>query len=80
MCAVQVTSRQKVEEEVKKLAEQLTYKEEQVRKLQEQLVCKEEEVKKQLEEVMSLLRKGPDHVQEPSDQVPSEEGEEPSYP
>ena len=80
VCAVHANSERKMEEMVTKLAEQLVSKEEEVQKLQEKLVCKEEEVKKQLEEMMSLLRKEPEHVLEPNDRVPSEEGEEPSCP
>ena len=80
VCAVHANSERKMEEMVTKLAEQLVSKEEEVQKLQEKLVCKEEEVKKQLEEMMSLLRKEPEHVLEPNDRVPSQEGEEPSCP
>ena len=80
VCAVHANSERKMEEMVTKLAEQLVSKEEEVKKLQEQLVCKEEEIKKQLQEMMSLLRKEPEHALEPSDQVSSEEDEEPSCP
>ena len=77
VCAV---SERKIGEEVTKLAEQLMSKEEEVRKLRQQLLHKEEEVKKQLVEVMSFLRKEPKVAPEPSDQLSSGEGEEPSYP